>query len=108
MTVTPEVTQLEINHEVFIRNAQWTDAIVLVAGAAQSYTVQAGVKFLTFECTDNFYVLFNGGTAAVPGATTTDGSAPSLNPTQRIVTPADVLSIISPANCILTISAYGT
>lgn len=83
--------------------ALYNDARVLAAGVAESVTVPAGASYAFFAGTADFYVRI-GGTAAVPAADVTDGTAPTLNPTARAVTPGDTLSIVSAATCIVTIS----
>lgn len=87
---------------------EYVDAMVLgVASTAEDWTVPAGCNFAVFSATANFYVAFGTGAAAIPAADVTDGSAPMLNPSARRVTPADVLSIVSPtAGAIVTIECY--
>lgn len=104
---TPAIRNLEIAFNVWARGARWIDSVVLVAGAAQPYTVPAGGRFLLIGANADFYANYNGA-AAVPVATTSDGSASELNPTQRIANAADVISFISATNCIVTIGVYGS
>ena len=54
--------------------------------------------------TGNYYVKVNG-TAAVPGDTT-NGSASELNPMGYKVNPGDVISVIAPAACVITMAYY--
>src|SRR5215467_13516410 len=98
--------------------ATWIDCLVLVAGAAQSYTLaQDGqtpkVRGIIYRLTANagpLYINFNG-TAAVPTAKT-DGTSSIMVRTDLgpafLVMPdfADTLSIISPSAAIVTIEAW--
>lgn len=81
----------------------YNDARVLAANTAESVTVPAGASFALFAGTADFYVR-TGGTAAVPAADISDGTAPVLNPTARAVTAGDTLSLVSASSCIVTIS----
>lgn len=105
----PALKNLEVVEEYFIRGATWADSIVLVANAAQTYTVPTNAKYIAFECSggNDFYANFRSVTAVVPSATTTDGSAPTMNPTQRIVGSGDTISLVSAANCTVVIEAWG-
>lgn len=73
--------------------AQWVDNLVLVAGAAKSYTLPTGLgpqgQTLTasiFRITANggpVWLNANGGTAAVPAADNLDGDGPVCIPAGR-------------------------
>jgi len=78
---------------------------VLAAGVAESDTVPAGATMVLFSATGNFYCKIND-TAAIPGADVTDGSGSELNPSGRIVAAADTISLIAPADCIVTLAYY--
>lgn len=84
--------------------------IVLVANAEQHFTIPTGASVAIFSCTGNFYALSNGQTAAVPGATNvafpSPNTNPELNPAVWDVTAGNVLSVIAPANCTLTVAFY--
>lgn len=103
----PSIINLEVAFNAFIHNAKWTDSVVLLAGTPQTYIVPAGGRYLVFEGNADFYANWNGIAAAVPNSTTSDGSASSMNPTQRLVKAGDVISLISAGACILTIDVYG-
>lgn len=88
----------------------YTDAIVLLANAAQTQAVPTtttgpGATWVVFSATCNFYALA-GGTSAVPGATTTNGSASMLNPSAWNVTGITTISVIAPTACVVTLSFY--
>jgi len=72
----------------------WTDAKVLEANVAETYTVPTGCYLLVFNAPGGFWVR-KGGTAAIPAADVTDGTAPVYNPASRLVTPGDQLSFIA-------------
>ena len=62
--------------------------------------------YLIFAGTGNFYVLWNGADAEIPG-NISDGTAPELCPSVRKITNSITqFSIIAPADMILTISLY--
>ena len=91
---------------------QWVDAIVLVANTAVTYYIPTGTNkvtanYLMFSSSGgaDFYVNY-GATAAVPGTSVTNGTAPELNPLLRCVNNLTAISIIAPVGCVLTISAF--
>jgi hypothetical protein len=81
------------------------NAKVLAANVAETDTVPADAKCVLFSATGNFYCKIND-TAAIPGADVTDGSGSELNPSGRIVAAADTISLIAPADCIVTLAYY--
>lgn len=84
----------------------WIDNLILTANTAKTYNIPTGAKFLLFSCTTNFYVAY-GGTAVIPSVDVTDGTGVELNPVLRSIDfNMTTISIISPINCIVTISAY--
>lgn len=78
---------------------------VLAAGVAESFTVPAGAAVVVFSSNGDFYANARG-TAAVPAADVTDGSASELNPTSRACTPGGTISVISPYATIVTAAFY--
>jgi hypothetical protein len=95
------------NNNTLIPNAsQWVNAQVLAAGVAETVTVPTGAKVVVFSGNNDFYVNFSGGTAAVPGADVSDGTAAELNPSVRYVYTQGTFSVISPYACIITLSYY--
>jgi len=113
VNAAPALTSFQIqldakgNQNTLIPNAsKWVDARVLAAGVAETVTVPAAVAIVSFSATENFYVNFSGGTAAVPVADVTNGSAAELNPGIRYVKGQGTFSILSPATCIVTLSFY--
>ena len=76
----------------------------LAANTVEASTVPALAGKVFFGATGNFYAL-NNGTAAVPGDVT-DGSASELNPACWMVAPGDIISLIAPAACVVTLAYY--
>lgn len=78
-------------------------ARVLAASTAESFSIPAGAKFVSFACTvTNFWATFDGTTAAVPAADITNGSAPELNPGMRQLTEGQTtISVIAAEDCIV-------
>ena len=92
---------------VGISYPQWTDAIVLVANTAQTYTFPAEANYILFSASIgvDFYVNYTT-TATVPGASTTTGLASELNPTLRNIAGLTSISIISATAGKVTVSLY--
>ena len=84
---------------------KYVNAYVLAAGVAQAVTIPAGARVAIFTSTSNFYVNWLA-TAAEPGSNITDGSAPELNPVARDLTEYTSFSMISPADCVVTITYF--
>ena len=87
------------------RPSDYVNARSLAAGVAEDTTVPAGAGKVLFSCTGNFYAKMGTGSAAVPGDVA-DGTAAELNPGGWVVTAGDVISVIAPAICVLTLSYY--
>ena len=85
----------------------YTDAIVLVANASQTQAVPTGATWVIFSANCNFYAL-PGASAAVPGATTTNGSASMQNPQGWNLANLGItqITVISASACIVTLSFY--
>ena len=83
----------------------WTDAVVLGAGVAESYTVPSKCYLVVFNATGGFWVR-KGGTAAIPSTEVTDGTAPFYMPAARLVSPGDTLSLISDAAVKVSIQCH--
>lgn len=78
---------------------------VLASGVEESDGVPPGAKLVMFSATGNFYCKING-TAAIPGADIIDGTGSELNPAARTVVASDTISLVAPANCVVTLSYY--
>lgn len=103
----PAVNTLQNQFDGVPQAAGWVDAIVLTAGTNVAYTLPTKARLLNFSSTDDFYVNFNGNTAAVPSASVTDGSASALNPAMRAAAPGvSAIGLISPYNCIVTVEVF--
>ncbi len=83
----------------------YTDAIVLLANASQTQAIPTPATWVVFSATCNFYAK-TGASAAVPGATTTDGTAAMLNPAAWNVTGFTQITVIAPTACTVTMSFY--
>ena len=86
------------------RQSDYINAKSLAAGVAESETVPTDAGKVFFSSTGNYYVNTRG-TAAVPGDVT-NGSASDLNPIGYMVSPGEVISLIAPAACVVTIAYY--
>jgi len=73
---------------------------VLAAGVAENITVPGvagdGPFIVLFNSDVPFFAQI-GGTAAVPAADVTDGTASEYMPVARVVSPAQVISVIAPS-----------
>lgn len=87
-------------------NPSDTNNAYVMTGAAISATVPSGAVVAGFSATGNFYANFNGGSAAVPAANVTDGTAPELNPSTRRVAGVSSISLIGAAGVVVVISYY--
>ncbi len=90
-----------------ISRPMWTDAIVLVANTAQSYTIPTGATYILFSASSgcDFYVNYTT-TAAVPGASTSTGLVSEMNPGLRALNGATSISLISATAGIITVSLF--
>jgi hypothetical protein len=62
--------------------------------------------WVVFSANCNFYAL-TGASAAVPGATTTNGSAAMLNPAAWSLANAPTqITVVAPSACVVTMSFY--
>ena len=87
------------------RTSDYVNARSLAAGVAEDTTVPTGAKKVLFSCTGNFYAKVGTGSASVPGDVT-NGSAAELNPSAWVVTAGEIISVISPVACVITLSYY--
>ncbi|MFL6601827.1 MAG: hypothetical protein ACJ8R9_10895 [Steroidobacteraceae bacterium] len=101
----------EINIESSVANSaaawEWSDYVdsIVATGSSQAVTVPANATRVAFAATGNFYVKFsNGGTAAIPGASVTDGTASILNPTSRRLAGLTSFAVIAAAGVVINLS----
>lgn len=88
--------------------ADYIDAF-LGTGASQAVTVPTGATRVSFASTGNFFVNFTaGGTAAVPVANVTNGTASALNPTTRTLNGLASFAIIAAAGVTVVCHWYNT
>jgi hypothetical protein len=89
----------------------YTDALVLTANVSATQAVPknaagASATWVVFSANCNFFAL-PGATAAVPGSTTTDGSASMQNPAAwNISNSVTQITVIAPTACVVTLSFY--
>lgn len=86
------------------------DARVLAANTAESHTVPTGAKFVRIAADVAIYIKI-GGTAAVPAADVTDGSAselltPNMPPMMFSLGSAAAIGLISAAIAKVTLAFY--
>jgi hypothetical protein len=91
---------------------KYVDSRVLAANTAETVTIPYNAASVFFSANNDFFVCWDGGTAAVPAADVTDGTGSELNPTVRTfpvkVSPASqsTFSIISASTCIVTMAFF--
>jgi hypothetical protein len=83
----------------------YTDVLVLTANSSQTQAVPASANYVVFSAACNFFAKA-GATASVPGASTTDGSAPQQNPAGWWLNGITQITVISTPACIVTLSFY--
>lgn len=87
----------------------YTDVLVLVANTQQVQVVPSGSRWVVFSGNCNFYAKAgtNSASTAVPSASTTDGSAPQLNPSAWWLPGGTLqIAVVSASSCIVTLSFY--
>ena len=84
--------------------APYTNTLVLLANAAQSFTVPDGYGKICLSCDTAGQAVWSklNATATIPGATTTNGASSQLNVGCRSVKSGDTVSCIAAANCLVT------
>lgn len=87
------------------RPSDTVNARSLAANVAEDSTVPEGAAKVLFSCTGNFYAKVGTGSAAVPGDVT-NGTASELNPSAWVVAPGEVISVIAPVACVITLAYY--
>ena len=91
-----------------IPQSDYNDALFLTASVAKTATAPKWARRVIFEATDEFWVKI-AGTAAIPAADVTDGSASILNPVVRNLNGGEKISVIAPRdNCIVCLQYYAT
>ena len=88
----------------------YNDAVFFAtANTAKNYTVPLNTFLLSFACPVGNFGLRVGGVAAWAAADVPDGSSLDVNPTERVVSPGMVISIIGDAaNQAVYINCYNT
>ena len=85
----------------------YTDARVLAASTNEAHTIPAGATMVIFSATCAAFYAIVGGTAAVPAADVTNGTASELNPIAwYLPTSATQVALIAPTACTITLSWY--
>jgi hypothetical protein len=99
------------NNTDILTASRYINARSLAAGTAETETVPTGVTggdaaYVVFSSNSDFYVNWNGGTAAAPSGDTTDGSASELNPTERYIKGIASFSILAPSAATVSMAYY--
>lgn len=104
---------LEIVHRFpdgFLRPPDYVDAVVLAAGVPVEHAVPASgnnapTSFAIFAATGPFFASY-GAPPIIPGGTIDDGTASELNPHLRFVKDYAYIGLVSPVDCVVTISFW--
>jgi len=85
--------------------------VVLSAGISQTVAIPTGSKYVLMAVNggNDFYMLLSNASntsIAVPTVTSASASGPELNPLLRTVVGYTYISLISPANCVITLSYF--
>jgi hypothetical protein len=94
-----------------LRAPSYVNSRALAAGVAETIAAPNGARYVLLACTADFYVNWQGQTAAVPGDIA-DGSAPELNPAMRYIGQLEGVaalgsfSVISPEASVVTASFF--
>lgn len=83
----------------------YTDVLVLLANVSQTQAVPAAANWVIFSADCNFFVAI-GASAAVPAASTSNGSAPMQNPAGWNVTGVTQITLVAATNCKITLAFY--
>lgn len=87
-----------------IRQSGYINSLVLAAGVERTTTVPDNAGKVLFNCTGNFYLSMDA--TAVVAVDNVLGTASELNPTIRIVSPGQVIHVISDVSCLMTLAYY--
>lgn len=80
--------------------------LLLTPGVAKSVLVPTDARLVLFAATGNFWLQLDDA-VSLPLDDIVDGSAPSLNPTARIVRPGQNLGLVANAACMVNLAFYG-
>lgn len=80
--------------------------VALSAGTPKSVPIPADARRALFAATGNVWVQY-GGLPALPADDDLSGNAPELNPGARDLGPATTLGLVSPVDCLVSLSFYG-
>lgn len=89
-----------------VNPADYVNNYVLAANVAETVTVPSGAQAVSFSANGDFYVNFNGGTAAVPSVDITNGTGSELNPSIRYIAGWSSFSIVAPATTVVVLAYY--
>lgn len=103
--------QVKDNHTGALATTNNINNYFLTAGTAKPITFPAdanGAKpnYALISSTVNFYARYDGNAATVPAADSGDGLGSELNPKNRLITNLASMSVIAPADCVLSIAYY--
>lgn len=85
--------------------------IAIAANSAQAIQAPLGSRFAIFSSTGDFYARYDGTAATIPSSATWTSGNVELNPGVRKVDAqtaesATWISVIAPADCVITIAFY--
>lgn len=100
------INEWAVDGEAFPQAPTYINSVTLSAGVAQSITIPSGAQGVAFGRTGNFYARFDGGTAAVPSAAVINGGGSEAIPKQRGIRGIQTISVIAPADCVVTAAFY--
>lgn len=94
-----------------IAGPSFINNVVLAAGVAETITAPDGATHVNFSATGPYFVRWDGGAAAVPGADIIDGTGSEVNPAFRAIKRSTTavpttFSIVAPAACVVSMSFF--
>lgn len=84
----------------------YSDARVLAANTNEDHTVPTGSRWVVFSANCSEWYAKRGGTATVPAADVTDGTASSMNPSGFDINGVSTIGLKAPAACTITLDFY--
>lgn len=83
----------------------YTDVKVLVANVSQTQAVPSNAAWVVFSADCNFYAA-TGASAAVPAASTSNGTSPMQNPSAWNIVGITQITLVAATGCKITLSFY--
>ena len=111
--MSASIKHLNMNGGAELQHPAYSDALVLTANTAKSYTVPSHITSIRFvrgeSGTHALWANFNGATAVIPSGDLTGGvnSMAIIDGVHYQVVPGQVISIICGQNNVVSIQGYG-